>query len=193
MRNLPLLVCFRFLPLVAGCVFGARLPAGVAFAIILAVGGVMAALGAMVLRTAPLGAITWRNVVASWLLPWCHVAGGGGLVRLVIASLAVWAALALAGVLGWQHPWLLAAWLLDGIALRYLAGPSWQRGSDRLHRRMGARITLVILGLAGAGLVAMLLGQPLLGAAIAGGPPAAIGIVYGLFVGMFVVLKPRHQ
>lgn len=193
MRNLPLLVCFRFLPLVAGCVLGARLPAGLAFAIILAAGLTMAALGALLLRTAPLGAITWRNVVASWLLPWCHVAGGGGLPRLVIASLAVWSGLALAGVLGWSHPWLLAAWLLDGVALRYLAAPSWQRSSDRVHRRMGARITVVILGLAGAGLVAMLLGRPMLGAAIAGGPLAALGIVYGLFVGLFLVLKPRFQ
>jgi hypothetical protein len=183
-------VASRFLPLVLGCWLGTRFPVLQALGIAAAAAAGSVALGALLLHGSPLGQVTWRNVLAMWLLPWGFLTGAGRLAGIAATAFGAWLGLAAIGVLGWSQPWLLAAWLLDAVALRFLLASAWRTG-DRVQRRVVVRLAGLVLALAAAGLAAALLGHPLVGAAIAGGPLALVGVPYGLFVLAAVVLRPR--
>jgi hypothetical protein len=193
MRHLHVGMLFRFLPLVAAGLLATRLGIGEAVAILAGIGLVSVAAGAWILRLAPIGAINWRNRVASWLMPWGHVLGGPTLLAVAGSSFVAWILLALAGAIGWSEPWLLAAWMLDGIALRWLVASAWRTRGDRVQRRVVGRLVALVVALAVACLVCHLFAHPLLGAWIAGGPIAVVGIVFGLWTGLFLVIRPRFH
>ena len=191
MRHLHLGILFRLVPPVAGAWLSAVTGTGPAIATIAAIGAVATAVGTILLRTSPLGRVTWRNIAAGWLMPWGFASGSTTLGGIAITSIVAWVLLGSAGAFAWSTPWLLAAWLLDAVALGYLTGPLWRRSHGRVQRRLATNLIAAVALLALAGLVASVCGQPMLGAVIAGGPLAAIGLAYGVFVGMFVILKPR--
>jgi len=181
----------RLSPLVFAALYGARHGEGRAVLIVAVAAVVAAFVGTMLLRTSQVGQFTWRNVLGSWLLPWGHVFGATTLPGLAAGAVVVAIVLACIGAYGWSEPWLLAAWVLDAIALeRLLRSAAICRG-DRVQRRVIGRVMAIVLALAAAGLVCKLLGHPMLGAAIAGGPLAVIGVFFGVYTAMFVVLRPR--
>lgn len=192
MRHLPLGILFRFLPLIAAGLLASQLGVGQAIAIVLGAGLASVGMGAWLLQRSPVGAIGWRNVLASWLLPWGHVLGGPTLLNIASSSFAAWVLLALAGAFGWSEPWLLAAWVIDGIALAWLTSSAWRQRGDRLQRRVVTRVIAVVSILALAGFVLLWLGHPLLGAVVAGGPIAIVGALYGAYVVLFMVMRPSR-
>lgn len=181
----------RFSPLVFGALYGAWNGAGTAVGIVAVVATVAVLIGVALLRTASVGSFTWRNLVGSWLLPWGHVFGARTLPGIALGAWFATIVLACIGAYGWSEPWLLAAWLVDAIALRMLMRSYVLVRGDRLQRRLVQRVMAIVVGLALAGLVASLVGRPMVGAVVAGGAVGGLGLVYGLFVLMFVVLRPR--
>lgn len=192
MRHVPIGLLFRFLPLVAAGLLAGRFGIGLALAVVIGTGLVSVTIGAWLLRGAPVGSIGWRNLVASWLMPWGHVLGGPRLLDLASSAFVGWVLLALAGAIGWSEPWLLAAWVFDGIALAWLTSLARRCRGDRLQRRVVGRLIGIVVVLAFAGLAAHLLGHPRVGALVAGGPVALVGVVFGLWAGLFSVLRPSR-
>lgn len=184
---------FRLAPLLLGAWFGAHHGEGVAVAIVAAIAAAGIALGAALLHTATPGRITWRIVLASWLMPWGRMFGGTSLAGIATAAFVVAIVQACVGAFVRSEPWLLAAWFVDGIALRWLAFSASSCRGDRLLRRVIGRVMAMLVAVALLGFAARLAGFPLLGAAIAGGPPLAIGAAYGLFVSFWVVAGSRSH
>ncbi len=192
MRWLDLHTVYRWL---APCGGGAWLAladgAGRSVALLGSLGLLAAGLGALLLRGSTTYALTWRNRAAAWLMPWAHALGGGSLGALVVTSWLVWTSLAVVGAASVVSPWLAGAWLLDGAAAAWLVKLRIRHCHGRAQRRAVHSLLALLAGLAGAGLVAFLLGLPHLGAAIAGGPLAVLAIGYGLWVLLFVLARPR--
>ena len=191
MRFLHVGLLFRLVPLVAGAWLGASRGIGPATAIVAGAGAVATLLGVALLHTSPPGTLSWRNIVAGWLMPWGFAAGSDTLAGIALTAFTGWAVLGAAGAFGWATPWLLAAWLLDAFVLAWITGPMWRRSHGRVQKRFAVNLIAIVVLLAAGGFVAALLGAPLVGAAIAGGPLAVVGVAYGIFVGVFVVVKPR--
>lgn len=192
MRYVPIGLLFRFLPLVVAGLLASQLGIGLVLAIMAGTAIVSVTVGALLLRGAPLGAVDWRNRAASWLMPWGHVLGGPTLFAIACSSFVAWVLLALAGAIGWSEPWLLAAWVLDGSVVRWLASSAWRNRGDRIQRRVVGRLIALLVALALAGLLCQLLGHPILGAVVAGGPVALVGVLCGLWFGMFMVARPSR-
>lgn len=192
MRFLHVGMVFRLLPLVAAGLLASRLGTGAALAILAASGLASVSIGAWLLRQAPVGSVTWRNRLAAWLMPWGHVLGGPTLFAIACSSFVAWSLLSLAGAIGWSEPWLLTAWILDGIVLRMLAPTWWRTRGDRSQVHTAGRLLALVAVLALGGLGCHLLGHPLLGAAIAGGPVAVAGTLFGLWVGIVYCIRPTR-
>lgn len=183
---------YRSTPFVASLLLARQLGPIRAVAIVCACYAVGGLLGAMLLRSAPLGRVTWRNSLAAALLPWGSLFGGGSLTKLVTTSSICVALLAVAGSLGVLGSWLAGAWVLAGIAIAYLLKPRLAFGQP--FTRSGPLIPLiaVVLVLALCGLIVALLGYPGIGALVSGGPLAAVAAVYGAFVGIVVLFPPKR-
>lgn len=87
------------------------------------------ATGAVLVRTSPVGQVTWRNRLAGYLIPWGWRLNRGKLWPLPVVSWAVWTAVCGAALLLRPAPdgpppstraALLAAWQVDASALVYL-------------------------------------------------------------------------
>ena len=148
------------------------------------------ALGAVLLRTSPLGRVTWRNRAAGYLIPWGWRLNRGRLWPITVVSWVVWLAIGAAVVLLRPGPaevmpgvavrvGLFAAWAIDAAALVYLLGtirqatPGGRVGTlwklvVAITLLIGASVGLYLGGLATAALV------------VGGGPPAVVGGGFGL-------------
>lgn len=160
-------------------------------------------MGTGLLKTSPIGRVTWRNRVAAYLIPWGWRLNGGLLWPVPIISWVVWMAIGAAVFLlrpgpAEEHPGvglriaLFAAWAIDAAALVYLLGAIRQAtpgGRVRSLWQLTAVIALVLaasvgLYLAGSAPAALVVG---------GGPPAVIGGCMGLIVLFFMTVgrNPR--
>lgn len=192
MRYLQLPWWFRVLPMVVGMLLAPVHGVGPAVAWISAGAAVAALLGAWLLRTSVVGAIGWRNVLASWLLPWGSALGGGSLPAITATSWLVCSLMGVIGAVGQPTPWLMLGLLLDAIALVWLARVIWRRYPGRVERRVVRSLAVGVLLLAAGGFAANAFGHPVAAAWIAGGPLAILGGVYGLYVAAWIVFGPSR-
>lgn len=182
-----------------------------AWATTTAIGGALAVTGALVLRSARVGQITWRNRVAGLLLPWGYVLGRGKLPGIVLACTAIWSALAAAVLLslagtavvpnagaaptpvapangGSSSPWLLLAWIVDGACLLYLLGMLTKYFAPHAQvTRSQLKLVLVLVVMIVGSIVLHLAGYAGPALLVAGGPVALVGGAYGLFLGVILL------
>ncbi|MBL8753009.1 MAG: hypothetical protein JNK15_06865 [Planctomycetes bacterium] len=135
----------------------------------------LGALGTVLLRTSPLGVVTWKNRTAGWLLPFCMVLGANQLPAMLASSVAVITVAAATGIGNGGHWLLTAAWTLDAIAAAFAWRAFRAHSPGSSGRRSVTRVLIAAFGLAGAGLVLLQLDRPGLAIAVAGGPPATVG------------------
>lgn len=161
-----------------------------------AVALVACGVGAILLRTSPVGRVGWQNRVAGYLVPWGARIGGGRLWPIPVVSWVVWMTVwAGAAVLtppetvpltGWEiatRIGLGAAWAIDGLALGHLLATVRQHFSPASRSgRSLLTISAVIVGLVAGSLLLHLLGLTAFALLVAGGPPLLIGGGYGLFL-----------
>ncbi len=179
---------------------------GVAAAIAVA----SSALGALLLKTATVGRITWRNYVGGWLLPWGYMLGRGRLAGIAAVSAAVWTLLAASAILATASatgaappgpvatvpaaaattPWLLVlAWIVNGGALLYvvsLLSKNYSPTSSAarpLRRAIGVLTVLLV-----ASIVMHACGYTTLATWVAGGPLLVLGTFYGLWIALLLIL-----
>ncbi len=157
--------------------------------------GLLAAVGCLLLRTSPLGAITWRNRLAGWCMPWAHLFGAGSLGRLWVSSIV--GNLVVAGIVvlfvalarrDQPAPWsLLGAWLLDAIVVLYLLATltrSHLWGSSAGHRLLRLVALVVLQFVASVGL--HLAGSTAMAVGVAAGPQLVVLAIW--LVWMVVIL-----
>src|SRR5690606_19179086 len=115
--------------------------------------------------------LLWPAAVFSWVV-WTAVCGAAVLLRSDEPSLGMRAA-------------LLAAWLIDASALVFLLGTIVQATPGS---RLGSvwKMVAVITGVLCASVGLYAAGQITAALIVGGGPPAVIGIVFGLVVLIFV-------
>lgn len=161
-----------------------------------AVSLVTCGVGAILLRTSPVGRVNWQNRMASYLVPWGVRIGGGRLWPIPVVSwvvwMTVWAGAAVltppesAPLTGWEiamRVGLGAAWAIDGLALGHMIATLRQHFSPASRSgRSLTKIAAVIVGLIIGSLLLQLVGLTLLALLVAGGPPLLIGGGYGLFL-----------
>lgn len=185
------------------------LPLLAAWATTTAIGGALAVTGALLLRSAQVGQIGWRNRVAGLLLPWGYVLGRGKLPGIVISCTAIWSALAAAVLLsfvdpgvaapavpapapaaagGASGPWLLLAWIVDGACLCYLLGMLTKYFAPHAQvTRTQLKLVLVLVVMIAGSVVLHLAGHAGLALLVGGGPVLLIGGGYGLFLGVILL------
>lgn len=155
-------------------------------------------LGTVLLRTSPLGRVTWRNRVAGYLIPWGWRLNGGRLWPVAVVSWAVWTAIGGAVLLlrtgsADEQPGvgpriaLFVSWATDAAALMFVLGSIRQVTPGSRVRslwKLAAVIALVV-----AVSVALYLGGLTTAAlVVGGGPPLVIGGCAALVVLIFVTV-----
>lgn len=173
------------------------------------IAGVSVLVGGYLLKTSTLSTVTWKNRVAGYTIPWGWTLANGLLGRAMVASFVVWIALAGVGVLLRAGPtvqpfatsthsatfWnlitllLAVAWLVDGAALLYFVGVKVKSGpGNSSHHKTIFKAIALASTLLVVSVTLYLLGWPVTALIVAGGPPAAIASVYGLFLGVIFCL-----
>jgi len=175
-----LLVAAAFVALGAAGAARAGVPA--ALAVVAGVAAAVSVLGALLLRTSALGEVTWRNVVAGWLLGWGFTFGGGSLPKITLHSAACLALMGIIGAVTGPARLLAAAWTLDAVALLMLFRAYGAQTGNSSARRQLLKPIVAVLGLAVAGGVLALDGRPETAALVAGGPLVAVGVLYGAWL-----------
>lgn len=167
---------------------------GLARAMLVCAGGAAVAcgLGAMLLRTSRVGAVTWRNHAAGCLVPWGWRLSRGRLWAAAAVSWAAWTAAGAAAVAlrpgaaagppaGWVRLGLFAAWAADAAALVYVLGTIRQATPGG---RVGTlwKAVAALAALLGASLGLFFGGRAAAALVVGGGPPLAVGGGTGLFL-----------
>ncbi|MGL4553310.1 MAG: hypothetical protein ACRC33_19260 [Gemmataceae bacterium] len=147
------------------------------------------AAGAVLLRTSPVGRVTWRNRAAGNLIPWGWRLNAGRLWPVVVVSWCVWVLIGTAAILLRPGPAeespgvdlrgsLFAAWVVDGATLLYLVGTVRQATPGSRVGPLWAVSASVLAVIAVS--VGLYLGDRPEGALlVAGGPPAVVGGLAG--------------
>lgn len=187
----------------------AWLPPWPAFGLSLVVAVLLSVIGTLLVLRAEVDQVTWRNRVAALMLPWGYRLAKGRLLWIGVVSAVVFTAITggviLVTTLGGSvipggpgvspagiptHvSWLLiVAWLVDGAALLRVVSmlPALPPGSSpaRTLWKLGAMVVALLVG----SIVLLLRGYPTAALWVAGGPPLAIGVGFGLFVLMLMTL-----
>lgn len=163
-------------------------------------------LAVAVLRTAPVGRITWKNRLAGFFLPFGYAIGRGKLPAIALVSWLVWVLIGTgvslvvwgmnrpgAGTASQANPkfWatlLFIGWAIDTAGTLYVLGI--MRKNFRIRSTSGQqllKIILILLGLIGASVVLWTRGNVRPAAIVAVGPPLALALVYGLFIVVVVI------
>lgn len=183
-----------------------RWPAVGVWAVVMAIGCIGSAL---LLRSAPMGQIAWRNRPAGYFLPWGYTLGRGQLPGIVATSWAVWTLVAIAVCILWTspattasattlpttgpaspatvRPWivplLFAAWALNGAVILYLLNTLVKNFTPGSRGQQTLhKILAVVIGILVVSVALWLYGNPGMALSIAGGPYLLIGGTYGLFL-----------
>ena len=170
------------LPVGLALVLARQLGPVTAALVVAGLGAVAAALGAFLLKTSRVGEVTWRNVAASWLMPWAFAFGARSLPTLAATSAVMVAAAGCLGAFGHAAPLLVGALALDAAALLYLARGYRLQSPGSSARASVLKTMVAVAGLGAAGVTLHALGRPTLAALVAGGPLSAIGAFYGLWI-----------
>ena len=173
---------------------------------------VACALGAWLLKSSPVGRVTWRNHVAGYLIPWGYRLGRGKLAPITVAAWAIWVLIGAAAVLLFGRSGeptgaaatdrstattvlLFATWVLYGGCLIYLLGvllneyrSSGGRGARSVLTMAGVLVALVVISAA-----FWISGRPGWALLAAGGPPAVVGGGYGLFLVAILLLGRKAR
>ncbi len=158
----------------------------------------LVAVGVLLLRSTRVGELTWRNRTAGLLLPWGY-RFGGQLPTIAGTSWLVWTLLAAATALsthsvgrdpvtattapatGGLSVLLLLAWIANGGLLLYTLG---HRGGSRSLRKFQTLLALMLA----ASIALQCAGYTGFATLLAGGPPLALGLVYGGYVGLLLIV-----
>lgn len=162
--------------------------------------------GAIVLRGARPEQVTWRNVLAGWLLPWGYRIANGRLTGIAAVSGVCWLLLGLAGFIGTRpstpvsgpantaEPGLLtvaatiAGWLVYGAAAFWLAGAvARSRDWTRPPGSTQAKLMAVPLLLLATSLTAWFLGNVRLALWVAAVPPVVAGVLTGAWMAVIIL------
>ncbi|MBL8899590.1 MAG: hypothetical protein JNM84_18310 [Planctomycetes bacterium] len=199
------------LPVVAGYLLARELGLAGAALAALALSAALPALGALTLASVRSEAITWKNYVGGYLLPWGYALSNGKLVSIALVCGCCWlflfgigiSAEALAAPATPSTPapaespmapafarWLLVGgWLVDGMALLYLIGTL--RKNFTLSSSGGRSLLKVIAFVTSLIVVSAVLaslGHMGTAALIAAGPALALGAFYALWIGMILTV-----
>ncbi len=168
--------------------------------------GVMAigcGIGALLLKTAPVGRVNWHNRVGSIFLPWGFQLSGGKLLPLTAIAWVVWvmvgvATVALQGSTTAENPGkavlLFAIWMLyGGLCLRQLGLIFHHFRNSPRPRRSMIVLTAIMLGLVIISLVLWQRGWAWHALAVAGGPLVAIGGGYGLVLVSMLAFRGKGR
>ena len=162
----------------------------------------LVASGVLLLRTTRVGELSWRNRLAGVLLPWGY-RFSGHLPAIAGTSWLVWTLLAVATALctnaiDFEDPaaaaaasaadpsigglsfLLLLAWIGNGGLLLQTLG---NRGGSRSLRRLQALFAVMLA----VSIVLRCTGHTGFATLLAGGPPLAIGLVYGGYFGLLLL------
>jgi hypothetical protein len=170
------------------------------------VSGVVCLASALVLRSAGVGQMGWKNYQAGFFLQFGYAIGKGMLPGITLVSWLVWTLIGLAaalaasrnliapstpdlpgppaaaaGVLG--SILLMLAWVIDGGIILYTVGviaKNFQLRSQQAKHLLA--IIGILLAVMGISLFAWRRGYTYTAALIAGGPPLALGVFFGLYV-----------
>jgi hypothetical protein len=178
----------RFGPTVAGLIWAAA-------------AAVACAAGAVLLRTSPVGRVTWRNRAAGTLIPWGWRMNAGRLWPVVVVSWCVWVLSGTAAILLRPGPaeespavglrvGLFAAWVVDGAALLYLLGTVRQATPGSRVDPLWA-VSAAVLAVIAVSIGLYLGDRPEAALLVAGGPPAVGGGLAGVAV-LLVVTVGRN-
>jgi hypothetical protein len=157
--------------------------------------GVLCMVGALLLRSAPLGRIAWQNRVAGLVLPWGYRISGK-LPAITAVSWAVWTLIAVGVAVamgaatrtasaGASRVWptmMIAGWAINAAAAFYLLG---LYARYREHAPRGRKPTLLLVGVLCALIAVSFLlsraGRPVLAAIVSIGPASVVGAIFGVF------------
>lgn len=196
------------IPLLVGWVLCQAMGLWPAIGIALASAICLPIIGALLLRTVTTDAITWRNQVAGWLLPWGYKIGRGKLPAITIISGVVWALLFTLGTIAGRpmvvveaspvstsspssllNFLLVLSWAVDGAVLFYFAG-MLSRDTD-FSRRPGstmAKLAAIVGLLIVVSFIFWLTGKPSRALWISGLPPLACGLLFGAWCILLVTV-----
>lgn len=153
-------------------------------------------LGTVLLRTSPVGRVTWRNRLAAYLIPWGWRRNGGRLWPVPLVSWAVWMAAGVSIFLlraGEERPGvgfqaaLFAAWAVDAAAFVYLLG-SVTRATPGSPTRPVWVLAAGVAGVIAASVSLYSAGLPSAALLVAGGPPVAAGGCFALVMIVLIAL-----
>lgn len=199
------------LPVAAGYLLARELGLAGAALAALALAAALPALGALTLSSVRSEAITWKNYVGGYLLPWGYALGHRKLVGIALVSGCCWLFLFAIGISaqGLAAPttplapapventtapafarWLLVGgWLVDGIALLYLLGTLRKNftlsssGGRSLLKVMAFVTSLIVVSAALASL-----GYVGTAAMVSAGPALALGAFYAVWIGLLLTV-----
>ncbi|MBK9386759.1 MAG: hypothetical protein IPN34_18245 [Planctomycetes bacterium] len=199
------------LPVIAGHFLARELGFSGALLAALALAIALPALGALTLSSVRSEALTWKNYVGGYLLPWGYALGRGKLVGIALVCGCCWLFLFAIGIAA-EHlaaptaptapapvessaapafaRWLLVGgWLVDGIALLYLVGTlrknfTLSSSSGRSLLKLMAFVTGLIVG----STVLASLGYVGTAALVAAGPALALGAFYAVWIGLLLTV-----
>jgi hypothetical protein len=162
---------------------------------------------AVLLRSAPVGAITWRNWLAGYILPWGYDIDGGRLSTIVVASWGLWSYFGASTILltGLEWPTEPPRETPSASATTILAGAINANGlvaflcltrmrrpySSATYERMLWKIIVILVLVSGAGAWLHHQGQPWLGAGLAAAPLGLCLSIVGLYMAT-VLMVGRH-
>jgi hypothetical protein len=154
--------------------------------------------GTVLLRTSPVGRVTWRNRAAGYLIPWGWRLNRGRLWPVAVVSWVGWMAVGAAvfvlrpgsanedsGV-GLRVA-LFAAWVVDAAALLFVLGTIRQATPGSRVRSLW-KLAAVIALVGGASIGLYLGGRSTAALVVGGGPPLAAGGCTGLVVLVFMTV-----
>lgn len=172
--------------------------------------GAACAASAMILRTAKLGELSWKNRQAGYLLPWGYGLAGGKLQKIALFSWLGWvlvgagvavmmaptpsaaptppAAASSASSAGPVWRWLVfGAWAINASAIIYLLGTllkNFSPGSS--SGRSLIKVMALMILVTGASVALHFAGYPRWAVLIGGAPMGLLGLFFGIYIGLIL-------
>jgi hypothetical protein len=199
-------ILLALLAVLGGYLLAPRIGAWLTLAGVAALATLAAVAGGHLLKTSTVSKITWKNRLAGFMVPWGWKLANGKLGRAQIASAAIWTLLGGAGVMLASGPTsvsisssgtmrfpnvvtalLALAWIIDGAAVVYLLSTMLKNFDVASPQALSLiKVMALCVAILLGSLLLWTLGHPYIALLIAGGPPMALAVFFGLFI--FIML-----
>jgi hypothetical protein len=157
--------------------------------------------GALLLHLQPVGISTATGRIGGSFVHWGFRAGQGQLVPAMVISWLIWTLVGAAIIALTQnrsqprHVLMILAWTVDVAALLHVSGVfAENRGSAGMAGTLLVLATVLLGMVAGSAALWWLVGTDrarMAALALAGGPPLVIGLGYGLFLAVVLIVGGR--